>query len=386
MTAVDALPVGTATGPTVRSTWRRNRVAVATAAGLVAVLAVLALVTGVGKGGTLDPASYAPQGAHALAVLLQDQGVTVHRTTDVAGTLSGATGRTTVLVPTPALLSHEELAALAAGKAPLVVVGAGPEALLGLGADAEAVDLSDPTNRTPQCALPAAERAGRARAGGFAYRPTSGGLGCYPAGDGVALLSLPAQQLVLVGSPDAFTNDRLGEEGNAALGLGLLGQGSEVRWFVPDPARDTLGPVPPGSPNDLLPSWLRLAAVQLGVALLVLALWRARRLGRVVPERLPVAVRAAETVEGRGRLYRAAAARGTAAEALRAGARDRLAQRVGAGRTPSAQVLVSLLATRTTTPSAQVQALLYGPSPADDAALVRLADDLDALILEVAGS
>ncbi|MCW2501477.1 MAG: hypothetical protein JWN87_3153, partial [Frankiales bacterium] len=94
----------------------------------------------------------------------------------------------------------------------------------------------------------------------------------------------------------------------------------------------------------------------------------------------------AETVEGRGRLYRAAAARGTAAEALRAGARDRLAQRVGAGRTPSAQVLVSLLATRTTTPSAQVQALLYGPSPADDAALVRLADDLDALILEVAGS
>jgi hypothetical protein len=44
------------------------------------------------------------------------------------------------------------------------------------------------------------------------------------------------------------------------------------------------------------------------------------------------------------------------------------------------------VAARTGRPATEVEALLYGPSPADDAALVRLADDLDALIREVAGS
>ena len=47
--------------------------------------------------------------------------------------------------------------------------------------------------------------------------------------------------------------------------------------------------------------------------MLLLALWRARRLGPVVAEPLPVVVRAAETVEGRARLYRRGGARGQAA-------------------------------------------------------------------------
>jgi hypothetical protein len=386
MTAVDERPVGTATGPTARSTWRRNRVPVAVGVGLVLVLAVLALVTGVGRGSTLDPDSYSPQGAHALAVLLEEQGVTVRRTTDVASTLAGAGDGTTLFVPTPELLSDEELDALATAGSPLVVVGAGPRALAALGADAQLAGVSEPRDRDPGCSLPATERAGRARAGGFTYLPTTDGVGCYRADEAVSLLSLPSQRLVLLGSPDAFANEHLDEQGNAALGLGLLGGRPQVRWFIPSADRDPLGTVPPASANDLLPSWVRYAVLQLGVALLVLALWRARRLGRVVPENLPVVVRAAETVEGRGRLYRAASSRATAAEALRAGARDRLARRVGAGRAPSPEVLISLVTSRTTTDSSQVQALLYGPSPADDAALVRLADDLDVLILEVAGS
>ncbi len=64
--------------------------------------------------------------------------------------------------------------------------------------------------------------------------------------------------------------------------------------------------------------------LQLAVAVVLLALWRARRLGPVVPESLPVVVRAAEATEGRGRMYRRAGARDRAAGRLRAATRTRI--------------------------------------------------------------
>jgi hypothetical protein len=74
---------------------------------------------------------------------------------------------------------------------------------------------------------------------------------------------------------------------------------------------------------------VKFGVVQLLVALGVLALWRGRRLGPVVEEPLPVVVRAAETVEGRSRLYRKAGARDVAAEALRRAAVRRLGTALG---------------------------------------------------------
>jgi hypothetical protein len=138
--------------------------------------------------------------------------------------------------------------------------------------------------------------------------------------------------------------------------------------------------------NDLVPTWLKLAVLQLLVTAGVLALWRARRLGAVVTEPLPVVVRAAEAVEGRSRLYRASRSRATAAEALRAGARDRLARRLGLGPESSRQSLVAAVAAHCGQDAAAIDALLYGAAPSGDAALVELADDLDLLHLEVAGS
>lgn len=76
---------------------------------------------------------------------------------------------------------------------------------------------------------------------------------------------------------------------------------------------------------DLLPSGWLWGTLQLFVAAALAALWRARRLGPLVPERLPVAIRASETVEGRARLYRKADARDRAALALRSATRIRLA-------------------------------------------------------------
>jgi hypothetical protein len=193
-----------------------------------------------------------------------------------------------------------------------------------------------------------------------------------------------AGDVTLLGAADLFTNDRLARRGNAALALGLLGTGADVQWLLPRPGARS---VETGkSLNDLVPWWLKLAVVQLFVALGVLALWRARSLGPVVTEPLPVVVRAAESVEGRSRLYRAAKSRATAAEALRAGARDRLARRLGLGPETSRPGMVTAVVARTGGDPVALDALLYGAAPADDDALVVLADDLDILILEVAGS
>jgi hypothetical protein len=104
-------------------------------------------------------------------------------------------------------------------------------------------------------------------------------------------------------------------------------------------------------------------------------LWRARRLGPVVREPLPVVVRASEAVEGRARLYRRAGAREHAAETLREATRARLRPLVGLPPDAAAGELVGAVAARVG--RRDVGGLLYGPPPGDDAGLVALARALD---------
>lgn len=384
MTLLDERPTSTDATPRVRL--RRNRTALLLTAGLVVVIAVLGLLTAGGGAGSLDPNAYDPSGSHALAVLLKDQGVNVQRVTDLPGVEAAASEATTVFVGEPQLLSTEELNALSALPGQLVVADAGPRTISGLQRDVEVTDRAGVAVRSPRCDLPAASNAGRAELGGFSYRAAGSAVGCYPTSHGPTLLQVPDAHLVLVGSTSLFSNKDLAKQGNAALALGLLGQTERVVWLVPAADRAAIGDRPAPSPDSLLPDGVKSLKLGLALAVVVLALHRARRLGRVVPEPLPVIVPAAEAVRGRGRLYRASGALGTAAEALRSSARERVALRVGAGRTPTLEVLVALVADRTSRGSAEVQDLLYGPLPSDDAALVRLADDLDTLIQEVAGS
>lgn len=369
----------TSTGPTGRALWQRAR------GPLIALLVLLLASVGYAalrstrSAGTLDPRSYAPDGARAAATLLSGRGVQVQVVGDLPAlqaAVQGAAG--TVLVPEPADLTDDELGQLGRLRAPVVVVGAGAAQLgaLGVPVSAEAVDV---VVRRPACELAAATAAGTALTGGEAYlaEPGIDSVGCYATGGQATVLTLPGRGLTLVGAPDPLTNDRLGQDGNAALTLGLLGGARRVLWLLPDPGRA----LPSGqrSVRDLLPAGVLLGALQLVVAVVLLALWRARRLGRVVAEPLPVVVRAAEAVEARGRLYRAAGARGTAAGALRAGARDRLARRLGLPPEPDRTALVVTLAERLGRDPQEVDALLYGAPPADDAALVRLAGALDRL-------
>ena len=56
--------------------------------------------------------------------------------------------------------------------------------------------------------------------------------------------------------------------------------------------------------RSIAPSWFQPGLVLGTSAVVLLCLWRGRRLGRLVPEPLPVIVRAVETTKSRGRMYR----------------------------------------------------------------------------------
>jgi hypothetical protein len=94
-------------------------------------------------------------------------------------------------------------------------------------------------------------------------------------------------------------------------------------------------------------------------------------------------VRAAETVEGRARLYRRARAADHAAGILRQAAADRLRHRLGLPRDAGPGEVVAAVARHTGRQEPPTHLLLYGPPPAGEAELVRLADELDALEKEV---
>ncbi len=128
-------------------------------------------------------------------------------------------------------------------------------------------------------------------------------------------------------------------------------------------------------------------------------------MGPPVSEQLAVVVRAAETVEGRGRLYAAAQARELAAAVLRAGLRARLAKRLRLptqtrSAEPDPTALVASVAGRTGRSPVEIGSLLYGSDmtgqtptnglmiPVDGATtedhkLVELADQLDTVDRQV---
>ena len=123
--------------------------------------------------------------------------------------------------------------------------------------------------------------------------------------------------------------------------------------------------------------------LQLCLAVLLIAVWKGRRVGPLVAEKLPVVVRASETVEGRGRLYRSRRARDRAAQALRGAALHRLLPRLGVGADTSTPALVIAIAQRSRSDPDTVRHILFGPSPATDADLVHLARALDDIERQV---
>ncbi|MFF7859095.1 DUF4350 domain-containing protein [Streptomyces sp. NPDC007904] len=395
MTTGVPLP-STSASPTARQVWTRARGVALALVLLLAAAVAIAVVRSDARHGELDPRSADPYGSRAVAQLLAGRGVDTRVVTTLDEATAAAAPDTTLLVAVPDLLTPDQQTRMhsavtgSGGRTVLVSSGSASVERLAPGVTADPATSLEST-LSPDCDLPAARRAGTADTGGIRYTTTHLTADeCYPSERLATLLRIPAPSgdgdIVLLGAPDILLNDRLDEHGNASLALQLLGSRPHLVWYLPTLA-DASAASEEGERGlfDLLPSGWLWGTLQLFVAAALAALWRARRLGPLVPEKLPVAIRASETVEGRARLYRRANARDRAAAALRSTTRTRLAPLVGipVARAHAPEALLPALSARLEGDGRSLHALLFGPPPGDDAALIALADRLDALEREV---
>jgi hypothetical protein len=357
----------------------------------------------------LDPETANRDGARALAQIVGQHGtqVTVSRSAADAADRMRTTPDAVLVIVRAERLTGPQLDTLRSAPGDLLLVEPTRIALAKLVPGVEQAGAASQNVVPPQCALTAATQAGDV---GFDYSMTYAvtaqagpATACYPEAKHPRLVQLPVngRTVTVLGSGGPLTNAQLLDRGNAALGMNLVGSRPNAVWLIPGlPEQGTGGDK---TFQDLVPFGVKLAVLQLLIAVVLVALWRSRRLGPVVTEPLPVIVRSAETVEGRARLYRAQHARDRAADALRAGARERLVPRLGLPRSlaqdpAAAQEIVTAIAGRlySTAPApgtrprqwdeTTIGFALYGPAPADDAGLVGLSDLLDDLERQVLGS
>ncbi|MFE6691132.1 DUF4350 domain-containing protein [Streptomyces sp. NPDC057743] len=384
----------TTPGHTAHRLWTRSRGVLLGLLLLVIGGIVLATLRSGEQHGRLDPRSADRTGSQALAQLLSAHGVTTQVVTTSEEAAAAAGPDSTLLVTAPDVLTEGQLTNLstAADRAPgrTVLLAPGSASLQVLAPTVHVEPQIGNAPRQPGCSLPAARSTGDVLLGGLRYAATGPSVDrCYDASGYATLLRLPApdgdRDTVLLGSADFLYNQHLAERGNASLALQLLGTHKHVVWYLPS-VSDPSSTAPDDKPGllDLLPAGWRWALLQLTLAALCAALWRARRLGPLVPERLPVTVPAAETTEGHARLYEQAHARDRASAVLRSAARTRLAPLIGvpAAHAHTPDVLLPAVRTQlgaTPLATSDLQSLLFGPAPADDKALVHLADQLDTL-------
>ncbi|WP_396643677.1 DUF4350 domain-containing protein [Microbacterium sp.] len=370
MTAVTASP-------------RRRRSAAAGWIALVTALAIVALLgTTLVFGGwtprdTLDPESPAPDGTRALVRLLEQQGVRVVVARDLAAAERElAADRGTLVMRDAPMLSDGTLRRLGAKARDTVLIEPRSRSLDVLVRGSSLAGVAEDRAVDGACDLPVARAAGPTRIGQL-FTPGADVAGCYPADDGFGVLAWGDGEATVtaVDGLSVLTNRALPLDGNAALAVGLLGRSPTLVWYVPSPADADTGVAAP-TIGDLTPAWVTPALVLLLLAGLTAALWRGRRFGPLVAERLPVTVRASETTEGRARLYAASRDAAHALDELRRATRRRLVRLLGLSpRTPSKHI-ADAVAERLGADRAVVHGILIDDLPRTDRDLVAASDRL----------
>jgi hypothetical protein len=350
---------------------------------LAVTMAVTVLTPARGNTDELDPANPGPDGAQGLAHVLSDHGVnvTVVRTQRqlLDERVDGAT--TVVIARTDQLSGRTAGAALAhaASAASMVLLDPDPEVTKGMGlpADSHLADLAD---------VAAGCRGAEV---GEAYTPAadaSAATTCFPDKDdgGGAMVSLPASAgrppVTLLGSVSLITNGKILDSDNAAVALHLFGQTDRLIWYVPSLADVTAAE---STLRSIAPTWFRPGVVLATSAVVFLCLWRGRRLGRLVTEPLPVVVRAVETTESRGRMYRKSRDRTRALAVLQLATRRRLAAYLGLSTSSDVRSVAAVAATVSGRSYQDALDLLNSSAPHDDSSLLELANALAALEREV---
>jgi len=368
--------------PTGSPRWRSWRWVILTLVVLAVIAGVGAYLTAPRPGARMDPKSTGPDGAHALVTLLRDGGVEVVVADSIADVEHAARPGTLILVAQSQYLTDDALLdrlAKAPGDLLLVEPTVRTREALMPGLRMSSTSTFDVE---PNCTLREANRAGTVRFGpSDTYRAKDGRAmtSCY--GGVLIRFRDGGRTVTAVGSTDFMTNGGLLEAGNAALAMNLAGDRPRVIWYAPHRVEGENSA--PTSLFDMVPENVTWIVWQLCLVVLLVALWKGRRPGPLVAEQLPVVVRASETVEGRGRLYRSRRARDRAAAALRTATVQRLLPRLGLGPGAAAPAVVETVARRSGADAGFVSYHLYGPPPATDDDLLRLGRALDEIERQV---
>ncbi len=365
--------------------WQSWRGVALTLIALAAIAWIGAYLTAPRPGARMDPASTGPDGTHALVTLLRELGVDVVVANSTSDVEHAARPDTLILVGESQYLSDDsQLERLAGTPGDLLLVeptARTREALL----PGVRISGASAFDSGPNCTLREATRAGSVRFGPSDTFDVKDGrpiTSCY---DGVLIrFRDKGRTITAVGSSDFMTNGGLLQAGNAALAMNLAGDRPRLIWYAPHHIEGETSS--PASIFDLIPDNVTWIVWQLWVVVLLVALWKGRRPGPLVAEDLPVVVRASETVEGRGRLYRSRRARDRAAAALRTAALQRLLPRLGLGPGAQAQAVVMTVAQRSGIDAGFVSHHLFGPPPSTDNDLLQLAHALDEIERQVTNS
>ncbi|MEY2570670.1 MAG: hypothetical protein QOE63_1020 [Acidimicrobiaceae bacterium] len=218
-------------------------------------------------------------------------------------------------------------------------------------------------------------------AGGAMYQ-VAGAASCFGDGQTAYVVSTTRAQgtVISIGGANPLTNDLLDQADNSVLAVALLAPGDHTTIAVLDP-----NPAGRGSTGliDLIPTRVQQGLLQLLVAFVVYALWRARRLGRPIVERQPVAIAGSRLVDAVGRLYRRTGSTRRAAADLRADLRRLLVQRYGLPANAPPDAVAEVITLRTGLDRERVRWAVGDTPINDEATLVALAAELDSIRQEV---
>jgi hypothetical protein len=345
---------------------------------LLLILVVIALIAGdsgsSSSGPALSPSSTDPDGTRGLVRLLDELGADVHTGDRVPA------GDAQV-----ALLLHDGLTQEDHGRILDWVSRGGTLVVTDASSSLSAPEADQPAFGALErgtCTMPELADVNNLE---VQFGPTltaKGARSCFGDGTSAFVTSTPHGdgRIVSIGDAGLFTNGSLDVADNSVLAARLL---------VPSPGTEVtvLDPNPPGSGrttlSDLVPDRVFQAILQLGVAFILYALWRSRRVGQPVTEPQPVAIAGSQFVRAVGGLHQRTHAMGRAAATMRLDTRRAVSERFGIPLYTDVETLARITADRTGLDRATVTAALDDTPMLDEASLVALGHSLDSIRQEV---
>jgi hypothetical protein len=208
---------------------------------------------------------------------------------------------------------------------------------------------------------------------GVLYEVPEGAQGCFDSGDDAAWLVVQPRgrgHVIAAGSPVFLMNIGLPEADNAVLAVQLLTPDGTGRTEIVRPV--LLGADDPGAVSliELIPDRVRAALWQVLIGFLVIAAWRARRLGTPLIDRMPVRLASSDLTAAVGVLLARNDARAATLQRIIEDTRRRLARRLDLPDTVDAGVLIEQVAARTSLDVATLERMLDPPAPASDTELL----------------